>query len=459
VQSASKSTVFQQSVHEEMNIETFDMASESGSFSVSEPRRDTVQDVGLQVMRDPFAAFNLGSEQELQYLSDAKVRLTNCDFLRFNSKAEMRKLVGRVQDSPKIYARLEDMSHHMQQRMADKVFPFRNKVWDMARTLCEALLHSRSGNQQLAEECNNYLDVIMKDIADQFQKQYDMLAEESKSHHLVMLKCVETAECAESDVASSSRQWMFFSTCAGLALTEYYMGNIRPELLVTTGFTTLTSCLNKSEAHRERTPSDNQDANRIRPYSHKVGSGVYRVDLKTDEVTLLDDYKERVTHHHGDRAHMKSGWTIALATGGVGLAILGWRYFGYFRTYRKKAESEHLLSKASALQKFDAHQNQRMWEGMNMSVENLQASVHELQQMNVQRKERRDCVLHDIACKLFAMNIAVDEYIFLLSERDYFPPNFSVRNALQPARYDRIKEVMDAVQVEASRPDMNEPRE
>jgi len=43
------------------------------------------------------------------------------------------------------------------------------------------------------------------------------------------------------------------------------------------------------------------------------------------------------------------------------------------------------------------------------------------------------------------MSMAVDEYIVWLSSQECFPANFSVRNALQPARYDRIKRVFDEV--------------
>lgn len=51
--------------------------------------------------------------------------------------------------------------------------------------------------------------------------------------------------------------------------------------------------------------------------------------------------------------------------------------------------------------------------------------------------------LHDICARLFGMSMAVDEYIMWLSRHDYFPANFSVRNAIGPSRYDKIKGVID----------------
>lgn len=91
-----------------------------------------------------------------------------------------------------------------------------------------------------------------------------------------------------------------------------------------------------------------------------------------------------------------------------------------------------------------------------MTVEHLQASVHELRNMNACRRERRECIIQDIGCKLFAMSMAVDEYIMLLSERDFFPPNCSVRNALQLSRYDKIKTMIDTVKAKASQPSLYE---
>jgi len=81
-----------------------------------------------------------------------------------------------------------------------------------------------------------------------------------------------------------------------------------------------------------------------------------------------------------------------------------------------------------------------------MSVANLQASIQELNNMSPQRNMRKEWIIKDIGWKVFAMSMAIDEYIMWLSLRDYFPVNFSVRNALQPARYDKIKKVFDDVQ-------------
>lgn len=193
-------------------------------------------------------------------------------------------------------------------------------------------------------------------------------------------------------------------------------------------------------------PSDNQDAKKVGPSSYKVGNGLYRVDWKGDKVTLLDDFSEHTTdtYERGETTtRIEAHWTMLLVGGGISFVCLGLYFCGQAWHAYKKAKNENLLTRAHSVLKSDALLQQRMWEGMNMAIENLQHSVTQLQ--SVKRELRMEGIIHDIGWKLFGMNMAVDEYIVWLSERDSFPANFSVRSALQPSRYDHIKSVFDKI--------------
>jgi len=82
-----------------------------------------------------------------------------------------------------------------------------------------------------------------------------------------------------------------------------------------------------------------------------------------------------------------------------------------------------------------------MWEGMFMCVKNLENSTHELRNLHPRRVTRIKDTIHTMCFELFGMSMAVDEYILWLGQRDYFPPNFSVRHLLGTQRYDQINKV------------------
>lgn len=85
-----------------------------------------------------------------------------------------------------------------------------------------------------------------------------------------------------------------------------------------------------------------------------------------------------------------------------------------------------------------------------MCVEDLHRCVQELRSLNCRRRERIRDTHQQIGWKLFSVSMAVDEYIIWLSQRDYFPSNFSVRNLLQDQRYDSILRVFTQIQDEVS---------
>lgn len=115
------------------------------------------------------------------------------------------------------------------------------------------------------------------------------------------------------------------------------------------------------------------------------------------------------------------------------------------RRASQRAADAAIDAEVCALYKLGARQNQSMWRGMHMSVANLEASLKELKGISPGRLLRRRAVLKDVGCRIFAMSMAVDEYIMWLSERDCFPVNFSVRSFLSPQRYDTIKQVFQEV--------------
>jgi len=394
------------------HTELYDLAGTDVESQMSmSMRHDFITPDMSKVMADPFAAFNLGLEQEAQYLSDAEIRLTNCDSWNVNATLEIRKLIGSVQKSPQIHASLEDMTRRMQQNMTNTVFPFRNLIWDMARTLWEALLHSRSGDNELVQECNQQLDAIVMQIAEVFKKQHGLLAEISTEHHMALINHAEAGECAEKQAMMRTEVSRFLWACGGLRLTTFCVGLAYPQVLVNAGLS--------------------------RQWLGLEGA----VSVMDDATGVKTELSPRIPASHAPAGL----WMYTLIGTGLGSLFLGSLCYGLALLYRKKADKGHLFCQANSFQKLNAQQNQRMWEGMNMSVENLQASVAELRNVNTRRKDRRECIIHDIGWKLFGMSMAVDEYIMWLAERDYFPTNFSVRNALQPSRYDRIKSVFESI--------------
>jgi len=148
----------------------------------------------------------------------------------------------------------------------------------------------------------------------------------------------------------------------------------------------------------------------------------------------------------GAMVKVKARWLFLLLGVGTKAGILAFLFYFKARRDRVHARTEQIFANVSAYHKLSTRQNQTMREGMVMSVAKLQASIQELSNMNPQRKMRKTWIIKDVGWKVFAMSMAVDEYIMWLSQRDYFPVNFSVRDALKPARYDKIKKVFDDVQ-------------
>lgn len=258
------------------------------------------------------------------------------------SNVELQKLVDALCDAPEIRVRLEDMMRTMQQHIANKVFPFRAKVWDMARTLCEALMHLRSDTEHLVKECDDYLDTVVKKIANEFQDHHEFLNTASQDYHLAVLDHVEAGRSASRAATVRSNWSAFLWSCGGFALTTLYLGIAKPECLLTTGFAAWHTLLEKRETRRERMPSDDQDANRICEVLYEFVNGLDRFDQKADKVTLLDDYKEFKTDQYSItvKAHMQPLWTLAFAVCGVGFAILGHTYYCSARFHRKKADRD-----------------------------------------------------------------------------------------------------------------------
>jgi len=141
------------------------------------------------------------------------------------------------------------------------------------------------------------------------------------------------------------------------------------------------------------------------------------------------------------------------AMGLMGLGGFGLLSFVWLRTslHKQKGVREKALARAKTLQVKFLRQNHTMWTGMIVSVEDLQQTTNELKGLSNESTFARQACLSDIRWKLFGMSMAVDEYIFWLSKNKCFPANFSIRSLMQPARYDRIKSMIEETQPSSTR--------
>jgi len=350
--------------------------------------------------RDPFEALNLGFDQVEQYLSDAQTRLTHSHLWSVNTNREIVQLGQTESDSHETLDKLMDVQRDMQEKMTDKVFPFRNHVLDMARTLWEILCHTQSGEEDLVTECNEQLDNAVTTIEDAFKMQRAELARIAESNHSRMMEHSSAHQKAEDSAAQKKIFSVGLSVFAGIG-----------------GCLVLASC-----------------------FSPKLLSKVASV-----KSWYRPDYKEgdRLFYKRIENSEHIDVWPIC----GLGIlaASIAKSLYRSACAWRAKAKKEELCAKAASIHKLNAGQNRTMWEGMFMSVENLRDSISQLRNMDPRRKHRRECTIQDICSRVFHMSMAVDEYIMWLSDRDYFPPNYSVRGALGPARYDTIQSVFDKV--------------
>jgi len=142
----------------------------------------------------------------------------------------------------------------------------------------------------------------------------------------------------------------------------------------------------------------------------------------------------------GGLLSIHAGFPPLLVAGSCGMAC-GGAAFGWRQ--RKEAQKEKSLSKASALYKKLVQQIQLQWDGVNVWVLSLEETIGELKEHNPKSQRARSAAMAETAQKLFGMSMAVDEFIFWMDKRMYFPTNLSIRNILGPDRYDCISTIVD----------------
>ncbi|CAE7754711.1 unnamed protein product, partial [Symbiodinium microadriaticum] len=111
----------------------------------------------------------------------------------------------------------------------------------------------------------------------------------------------------------------------------------------------------------------------------------------------------------------------------------------------KLMRQKNVMAKAESLVKVEMQQLQSMWQGTQMAVDAVRDTADRLESSAESRRtEHRQRLT-----RLWTMSMAVDEMIVWMSQRECFPHNYSVRNMVTPARYDKIlgafKQVTDNV--------------
>eukprot|EP00928_Gymnodinium_smaydae_P034486 TRINITY_DN24420_c0_g2_i1.p1 TRINITY_DN24420_c0_g2~~TRINITY_DN24420_c0_g2_i1.p1 ORF type:complete len:237 (-),score=28.60 TRINITY_DN24420_c0_g2_i1:245-955(-) len=235
----------------------------------------------------------------------------------------------------------------------------RNLVWDMARTLWEFLVHSRSNHEELMRECEMQLGQIAKRIAKEYWAQHSKLTDISQRYQAATAEHGDKSEKAVRRAEWCKDMSRLFTVIAGICLALLGLGFFRPRALARFGLSLPE--LVSSVVTKERSPSDNQDARKLRKGSYAVGNGVYRVDWKNDKVTLLSDYKTTTKNTYSTTAYkMLAKCSVALGVSALGFIFLWVIALKMANSNNTTSESEHVMAQAKSLVKLHAEQNQRM---------------------------------------------------------------------------------------------------
>lgn len=371
-------------------------ASESGSFVI----------VRNAAVACPFAQMQLGPEYIARYLSDAAVRLS--DEATWHNHSGVVQALKESAD-PILAVELERVCRQFQEKTQCKVVECRSWIFDIAKTVVEILNFSYSHDSaDLLEECNAQLDENVNKIMDILKWNERSLKDIQMEYHLQIEK--HAARKRTSSVQECSGKLLALSSFAvSLALGSLVLlGWAKPDAL-NLGYMT-----NKW----------------------------YKPTLRDQKGNL---------HYTLSETRLSAGWSVGLGFGGTLLLALSYFFRWRCRACREESSKRDILMRACAYQERSVMQNSRMWEGMLLCVEDLNRCVRELRSLDCRRKERIRDTHQQIGWKLFSVSMAVDEYIIWLSQRAYFPSNFSVRNLLQDQRYDSILRVFTQIQDDMSR--------
>ena len=146
------------------------------------------------------------------------------------------------------------------------------------------------------------------------------------------------------------------------------------------------------------------------------------------------------------------GWVLSRLIGGSSAAILLCGVALLWACWNaKNSRQQNLMAKAESAVKVEMQKLQAMWQGTKMAVDAVRETADRLERLAESRRtEHRERLTRQMLQELWTMSMAVDEMIVWMCQRECFPHNYSVRNMVTPARYDKIcsafKQVTDSVQ-------------
>lgn len=359
----------------------------------------------------PFVALQLGEQDIETYVSDAKDRLKGNEPWQLNTIETLQSMTLDAQASgdPCMMLALNSAQDRVQEAMKLRVVEFRNLVLRHARTLVECMWFESIGRFDLVKDCYDKLIVLGREIEDKFQENQSELSVLVKQFGDEIAEHLGASEHHSHRSALSTSVARTLGSLSVASLGLLGIGYYFPKALGNTSFTS-----------RWYAPT------------HKVGDKIFYNDANP-QIKFAANW------------FMKLG---AVGLGGFALLSVVWLRISL---HKQKAVREKALARAKALQVKFLRQNHTMWTGMIVSVEDLQQTTNELKGLSNESTFARQACLSDIRWKLFGMSMAVDEYIFWLSKNKCFPANFSIRSLMQPARYDRIKSMIEETQPSSTR--------
>jgi len=357
---------------------------------------------------DAFAHLGMGDEQITAYLSDAKERLTRGAPWQLNPTGGASRLL-RLQNrhNPQFMMECDAQEASSKDALGHKVVAYRHRVHRMAVTLAECFQFATEGKTDMVSACYDDISILEVEVRELFcecsqaiSKEIDKVTSAATSHMETSLRN-EGSQVFASSLAQAGT-FLGFMVCILLAVALFSPGRIE----------SLGYMANQWYAPVTQTPT---------------GVILYAPEGKTK---------------------LSARWAMA------SLAFCWAAYVSVIRlrwAARKReadAKLHHQLAQIAACNGTFLDVNKEMWRGMQVWVEDVANSIKVLKELHPERVALRRSQLHDIAHKVFGMSMAVDEYIFWLNRHNSFPANFSIRNLLTPARYDRIKSIADAMRPE-----------
>ncbi|CAE7919722.1 unnamed protein product [Symbiodinium sp. KB8] len=359
---------------------------------------------------DPFLAMNLGEEMQSQYLSDAMQRLKNPELWESAAASQIRQLSSNA--DPEVRVKLDELSHKYQEVAVQKLRSLRGNIMAMAHILVE-LLAARDYDQKMRQECQDEL----KDAIEKIQNIFVTQQEDYKAHSEIHFqRVVSLFQDSQKDSWKSALGAM--SAVVGAMVPAYilrlvWLALFRPKRM------------DKTDILRQW----------YKPLYRDLNGNVHYKLMRKKEGGL----------------RLRAGWLLSLLVGGSSAAILlcGRAVLSAY-WHAQISRQKNVMAKAESLVKVEMQQLQSMWQGTQMAVDAVRDTADRLESSAESRRtEHRQRLTRQMLQELWTMSMAVDEMIVWMSQRECFPHNYSVRNMVTPARYDKIlgafKQVTDNV--------------